>query len=96
LQRRIAANLAHLDHALDGPSAIRRLEREGGWYAVLRAPASGQDDALAVDLLERFSVLVHPGHFFNFARDGYLVLSLITPEPDFQEGVRRLREFFAT
>jgi alanine-synthesizing transaminase len=95
LQRRIAANLAHLDHALEGPSTITRLEREGGWYAVLRAAASGQDDALAVALLERFSVLVHPGHFFNFARDGYLVLSLITPEPDFQEGVRRLREFFA-
>ena len=41
LQRRIAANLAHLDRALEGPSAITRLEREGGWYAVLRAPASG-------------------------------------------------------
>ncbi len=97
LLRRIAANLAHLDQALEGPSAITRLEREGGWYAVLRAPASGQDDALAVELLERFSVLVHPGHFFNLARDGYLVLSLITPETDFREGVRRLlREFFAT
>jgi aspartate/methionine/tyrosine aminotransferase len=95
LQQRIIANLAHLDHALEGPSPITRLEREGGWYAVLRAPASAQDDALAVDLLERFSVLVHPGHFFNFPRDGFLVLSLITPEADFLEGVQRLRKFFA-
>jgi alanine-synthesizing transaminase len=95
LQQRIAANLAHLDGALGGSSPITRLDREGGWYAVLRTPASGQDDALAVELLERFSVLVHPGHFFNFSRDGFLVLSLITQEDDLVEGVRRLREFFA-
>jgi alanine-synthesizing transaminase len=94
LQKRIAANLSHLDRALKGPSPLTRLEREGGWYAVLRAPASMQDEALAVELLERHSVLVHPGHFFNFAQDGILVLSLITPEADFLEGVRRLREFF--
>ena len=72
----------------------RRLDREGGWYAVLRVPATGSDDALAVDLLERCSVLVHPGHFFNFSRDGFLVLSLITPEMEFQEGVRRVKRFF--
>ena len=94
LQRRVAANLVHLDQALGGASPITRLEREGGWYAILRAPASGDDDAIVVELLERFSVLVHPGHFFNFDRDGFLVLSLITPEADFVESVRRLREFF--
>jgi len=96
LQQRIATNLAHLDDALRRPSPITRLDREGGWYAVLRVPASAEDDAVAVDLLERHSVLVHPGHFFNFARDGFLVLSLIAPEADFSEGVRGLREFFAS
>ena len=73
---------------------LTRLEREGGWYAVLRVPATGPDEDLAVALLERCSVLVHPGHFFNFSQDGFLVLSLITPEQQFQEGVQRLREFF--
>jgi len=96
LRQRIAANLAHLDDALRGQSSLTRLEREGGWYAVLRAPASSDDEAVAVDLLERHSVLVHPGHFFNFSRDGYLVLSLITPEQDFLEGVERIHNFFAT
>jgi alanine-synthesizing transaminase len=71
-----------------------RLDREGGWYAVLRVPVTGPDEALAVTLLERCSVLVHPGHFFNFPRDGFLVLSLITPEQQFQEGVQRLKKFF--
>ena len=46
--------------------SLARLEREGGWYAVLRVPVTGTDEDLAVDLLERCSVLVHPGHFFNF------------------------------
>jgi aspartate/methionine/tyrosine aminotransferase len=95
IQQRIAANLAHLDGALRAaPGAVSLLEREGGWYAVLRVPSPGSDESLAVELLERCSVLLHPGHFFNFARDGFLVASLITPESDFQEGVRRLQQFF--
>jgi len=35
-------------------------------------------------------VLVHPGHFYDFPSDGYLVLSLITPTATFQEGLRRV------
>ena len=95
LRERIAANLAHLDDVLRRGSPLSRLEREGGWYAILRAPASRDDEAVAVELLERHSVLVHPGHFFNFDRDGYLVLSLIAPESDFLEGAQRIRNFFS-
>jgi aspartate/methionine/tyrosine aminotransferase len=94
LQQRISANLTVLDAALRESKLLARLEWEGGWYAVLRVPATGPDEALAVALLERCSVLVHPGHFFNFSRDGFLILSLIVPEKQFQEGVRRLRKFF--
>jgi alanine-synthesizing transaminase len=94
LRERIAANLALLDGALAPLRAVRRLEREGGWYAVLRVPATGTDEALAVALLERCSVLAYPGHFFNFAQEGYLVVSLITPLAEFEEGVRRLLHFF--
>jgi alanine-synthesizing transaminase len=94
LQQRISANLGVLDGTLRESKLLVRLDREGGWYAVLRVPDTGPDEALAVALLERCSVLVHPGHFFNFSRDGFLVLSLITPEKQFQEGVERLRRFF--
>ena len=94
LQERISANLAILDATLRESKLLARLDREGGWYAILRVPATGPDEDLAVELLERCSVMVHPGHFFNFSRDGFLVLSLITPEEQFQEGVRRLRKFF--
>ncbi|MBZ5700119.1 MAG: pyridoxal phosphate-dependent aminotransferase [Acidobacteriia bacterium] len=94
LLRRISTNIAVLDGVLRESKLLTRLEREGGWYAVLRVPATGPDEDLAVALLERCSVLVHPGHFFNFSQDGFLVLSLITPELQFREGVRQLRKFF--
>ncbi len=98
LQERIAANLGFLDAALAGCDAATRLEREGGWYAVLRVPRATRsahvalDESLAVSLLERSSVLVHPGTFYNFASDGFLVLSLIAPTVAFEQGVRLLKD----
>ncbi|HEX4643425.1 MAG TPA: pyridoxal phosphate-dependent aminotransferase [Candidatus Acidoferrales bacterium] len=94
VRQRISANLSALDGILREAQALARLERESGWYAILKVPATATDDDLAVALLERHSVLVHPGHFFNFSREGFLVLSLITPEGEFQEGLRRLQKFF--
>ena len=90
LQGRISANLSALDAMLCESKSLARLDREGGWYAILRVPVTASDDDLTVALLERCSVLVHPGHFFNFSREGFLVLSLITPEDKFKVGVRRL------
>ena len=96
IQHRVRTNLALLDDMLRrDASAISRLDREAGWYAILRVPVSGSDETLAVMLIERYSVLVHPGHFFNFPQEGFVVVSLITAEAEFQEGVRRLLEFFA-
>jgi len=93
LQQRISANLSVLDKLLPESKSLMLLDREGGWYAILRVPVTATDDDLTVALLDRFSVLVHPGHFFNFEREGFLVLSLITPEQEFQEGLRRLQTF---
>jgi alanine-synthesizing transaminase len=92
LQRRICANLSALDAMLRESRSLARLERESGWYAILKVPVTATDDELAVALLERCAVLVHPGHFFNFSREGFLVLSLITPVTTFNEGVSRLRK----
>ncbi len=95
IHARVKENLARLDAALEGHKSIACLDREGGWYAVLRVPATQPDEELAVALLCERGVLVHPGRFFDFPQDGYLVASLITPEPDFREGISRLVEFIA-
>ena len=89
---RVLGNLAELDRQLVAQKTCQRLSVEGGWYAVLRVPVTQTDEELAVDLLRRKSVLVHPGHFYDFPSDGYLVLSLITPEKEFAEGIGRLLE----
>ena len=90
LTNRIQANLAELDRQLAGQKSCTRLEIEGGWYAVLRVPVTRSDEELAIELLTKQSVLVHPGHFYDFPQDGYLVLSLITPLRIFQEGIARI------
>jgi aspartate/methionine/tyrosine aminotransferase len=51
------------------------------------------DEELAVALLRKKSVLVHPGHFYDFPSDGYLILSLITPQAEFGKGIGRLLEW---
>jgi hypothetical protein len=65
----------------------QRLDVEGGWYAVLRVPVTQSDEELATEILRRASVVVHPGHFYDFPTDGYLIVSLITPPEEFREGL---------
>ncbi|MGA8685376.1 MAG: pyridoxal phosphate-dependent aminotransferase [Candidatus Sulfotelmatobacter sp.] len=89
---RVLANLAELDRQLPAQKTCQRLSVEGGWYAVVRVPVTQTDEELAVDLLRRKSVLVHPGHFYDFPSDGYLVLSLIVQRAEFAEGMGRLLE----
>jgi aspartate/methionine/tyrosine aminotransferase len=86
---RVRSNLAELDRQLAAQKSCERLEVEGGWYAVLRVPVTKSDEDSAIELLQKKSVLAHPGHFYDFPSDGYLVLSLITPAAEFGEGVGR-------
>jgi aspartate/methionine/tyrosine aminotransferase len=88
LLERIRANLAELDRQLAQQNSCQRLCVEGGWYAVLRVPVTRSDEDLAIELVREKSVLVHPGHFYDFDSDGYLVLSLIAPITEFAAGVR--------
>jgi alanine-synthesizing transaminase len=87
LMSRIRANLSDLDRQLAAQKSCSRLEVQGGWYAVLRIPVTCSDEDFAIELLQRFGVLIHPGHFYDFPSDGYLVLSLIANEKEFRNGV---------
>ncbi len=70
---RVRSNLAALDKKLAEQKFCSRLKVEGGWYAVLRVPATGPDENLAIELLETKDVYVHPGHFYEFPSEGYLI-----------------------
>jgi alanine-synthesizing transaminase len=91
---RVRRNLAELDRQLAAQKNSSRLTVEGGWCAVLRVPATRSDEDLAIDLLTTRGVSIHPGHFYEFPADGYLVASLLTPERTFAEGISRLFSFF--
>ncbi len=90
IMRRIEENLRKLDEQLKPQNLVSRLEFEGGWCVVLRVPAVQSDEELAIHLLEDYCVLAHPGHFYDFADDGYLVVCLLTPAEGFAEGIRRI------
>ncbi len=87
---RLRVNLAELDRQLAGRPSCSRLLVEGGWYVILRVPAVESDEDLAIRLLRKARVSVHPGHFYDFPNEGHLVLSLITEPAEFREGVARL------
>lgn len=87
---RIRRNLSELDSQLNSQSLVSRLKVEAGWYAILRVPATRSDEELSIELIEKDEVLVQPGHFYDFGSDGYLVISLITPEREFQDGLKRV------
>ena len=90
LMERVHTNLGELDRGLSRQKNCRRLEVEGGWYAVLRVPATQSDEDLAVEILHTLSVLVHPGHFYDFSSDGYLIVSLIPPPENFRHGITQI------
>jgi alanine-synthesizing transaminase len=96
LMQRVRGNLAELDAQLAAQTHLGRLQIEAGWYAVLRVPATRSDEDLALELLEKHDVYVHPGHFYDFPGEGHLVLSLITPEEEFAEGMRRILSILNT
>jgi len=95
LMQRLRANLSELDRQLSEQKLCSRLQVEAGWYATLRVPVMRSDEELAIELLEKRDVLLHPGHFFDFHSDGYLILSLMTPEPTFRDGVARTLDYLA-
>jgi len=91
IRERLLSNLARLAAEVgtaDSPATL--LQAEGGWSAVLRVPRTVSEEERVLRLLEDHDVLVHPGYFFDFASEAYVVLSLL-PAPDvFAEGVARI------
>ena len=97
IQARISANYDQLTATARSMPACRVLRAEGGWYAVLQVPSLQSEEDLVIDLLESDGVLTHPGYFFDFPQESYLIVSLIVPEHAFAAAIHRvLRHFDCT
>ncbi len=90
IQQRVRRNLEFLRATIGASSPWRVLDVEGGWYAVLEAPRIHTEENWVLSLLEQDNVLVQPGFFFDFEREAFLILSLLTRPDVFEEGVRRI------
>ena len=89
---RKGANLAVARSSV-AATAVSLLDAEGGWYATLRLPRTRSEEAWALALLQEDAVHVHPGHFFDFEREPYVVASLLTPPATFHEGMTRMLRY---
>lgn len=87
---RVRENRAFLASQIGTTSPWKLLTTEGGWYAILEAPRIQSEEEWVLQLLAQNSVLVQPGFFFDFDREAFLVLSLLTRPEVFREGVRRI------
>lgn len=87
LLERIRQNWAALESMLAGERSLELLDMEGGWYAVLRVAGGRSDEDLAIEIMRKARVLVHPGHFYDFAGEGYLIVSLIVAQENFRTGM---------
>jgi alanine-synthesizing transaminase len=87
---RVRRNLAELDRQIALQKIVSRLTVEGGWCAVLRVPATRSDEDLALTLLNERGLYVHPGHFYDFATERFLVLSLLVPEAKIEQGIAEI------
>jgi aspartate/methionine/tyrosine aminotransferase len=90
---RIVLNYRLLQASVAGASSCRVLRSEGGWYAVLQVPSLESEEDLVLRLLAD-GVLTHPGYFFDFPRESFLIVSLLPPEGLFADGVSRVLRHF--
>jgi aspartate/methionine/tyrosine aminotransferase len=90
IMQRVLTNYRTLQHAASRWPSCQVLRAEGGWSAVIRIPHTMPEDERVIRLLERVHVLVHPGYFFDFPRDGYLVVSLLVRPDVFRTATDRM------
>jgi len=77
IQERVRANAASVGALLASHPGCDMLSAEAGWYVVVRVPALVEEEELVRSLLTKHGVLVHPGFFYDFPSEAFLVASLL-------------------
>ena len=93
LHQRVRDNLDRARTIAQRYPSCRVLRTEGGWCATVRVPATRPEDILVVDLLTAERVLVHPGYFFDFPHEAFIVVSLLVEPAVFGDAFERCLRF---
>ncbi len=92
IAERVRANYHHLMTAAGRAPSCRVRPSEGGWYGVLQVPSLTTEEDFVLALLVEDRVLVHPGYFFDFPHESFVVFSLLPPTQEFAAGLSRVLE----
>jgi aspartate/methionine/tyrosine aminotransferase len=90
IRKRLLANLAAAEKLTEGNPRVRVLKPEAGWSLVVDMGIAASDEEVAQALITARQVYVYPGHLFGFEEGCHLVVSLLGPETEFAEGMRRI------
>jgi alanine-synthesizing transaminase len=90
---RTAVNYGWLRSTVARVPSCHVLRSEGGWSAVLQVPSLEPEEDLALRLLAD-GVLIQPGYFFDFPRESFLIVSLLTPPAVLAVGIDRVFRHF--
>src|SRR5262249_52376025 len=90
IAERVRANSRALGRLVSAHPSASFSPPEGGWSAVVQVPATRGEEALVLALLDEANVLVHPGYFFDFPREAYLIVSLLPEPAAFAGGIERM------
>ncbi len=87
---RVRRNLESLRSLAAHHPSLDVLRVEGGWSAVVQVPQLRAEESLVLELLEKDNVLVHPGYFFDFSREAFIVVSLLVDPATFDQAIARV------
>ena len=87
---RVRRNLGALRTIAAGFPAVDVLRVEGGWTAVIKVPQLRTEEELVLELIEHDDVIVHPGYFFDFPSEAFVVVSLLVEPGPFKTAVTKV------
>lgn len=93
IKERILNNYKFLKTEINGNEFADLMKTEGGWYAVIKVKSVINEEKAAFELLEKKDIYIHPGYFFDFRDEGFIVVSLLTPSDIFRTGIKRILEY---
>jgi alanine-synthesizing transaminase len=90
IQRRVCSNFATLVNIASAFPSCAVLPAQAGWSAIIQVPAIKSEESWVLELLHETGILVHPGYFFDFEREAFIVMSLLPETALFSSSLQAL------
>jgi len=94
ITERVALNHLSLQTHIARAANCSMLSRQGGWYAVVHIADTLADEQRVLHLLAQADTVVHPGFFYDFNGEGFVVVSLLPDPQIFSTGVAGMVRLF--